>query len=141
MAKSKKNPKPNIIKHKGKKLVPYRYGVRTSLRLDKIDTRTKVGKTVKLLTDYLWDYVGDFTPVAMLLIDRIVYKSVQLVLYESKHLEHPMEDIPQTYLSISNSLRQDLKLLAEFVGESEPLKLDDYIEEIHGHKHNSDVTG
>jgi hypothetical protein len=139
MAGSTTNPKPNIIKYKDKKRVPYRYGVRTSLRLEKLDTRTKVGKTAKLVTDWLWDYVGDFSPIAALLIDRAVFKSIQLVLFESKHLEHPLSDMPKIYLSISNSLRQDLKFLAEFVGESKPPDLQDYVKEVYATGHHKNT--
>jgi hypothetical protein len=96
-----------------------------------------VGKTAKLVTDWLWDYVGNFSPIAALLIDRAVFKSIQLVLFESKHVEHRLKDMPKMYLSISISLRQDLKFLAEFVGESKPPDLQDYVRETYagsGHR-------
>ena len=139
MAKSK--PLPNIIKYKDKRLKRYKYGIRASLRLEELDNRTKVGRTAKMLTDYLWDFVGEFSPVALLLIDRIVFKSIQLVLFETNHLEHPLKDMPQVYLSVSNSLRQDLKLLAEFAGESKPPDLQDYVKEVYATGHHKDAAG
>jgi hypothetical protein len=131
-----RRPKPNLIHYDKKRRVPYRNGLQMSLRLDKLDSRTKIGRTVKGLYNFLFEYMGgpDNTPApAMILLDRIVFKSVKLLLYEKNHLEETLEDTPRQYLSISNSLRSDLSLLAQFT-ENRPTEpgLMDYLRKEYG---------
>ena len=122
-------PRPNIIKYQGKRRVPYNYGVRMSLRLDRLDERTKEGKTARLLYQVLWDYAGEPNAPMLMLIDTIVFKKLQMILCESKHTSTPLDKLPAMYLSLSNSLRQDLKLFAELAQQPSPPDLDDYLKE------------
>jgi hypothetical protein len=136
-----RRPKPNLIHYDGKRKVPYRNGLQVALRLDKIDSRTKIGKTVKALYGFLFEYLGGpdhASAPAIILVDRIVFKSVKLLLYEKNHLEEILEDTPRQYLSLSNSLRSDLSLLAQFAGQKPTTpELMDYLRKEYGKSDNN----
>jgi hypothetical protein len=125
-------PRPNVVRYAGRKNAPFNFGTRASLRINKLDTRTKIGKTAQLLYDCLWDFVGEANAPAMLLIDTIVFKKMKLILCESTQLEKPTEQLPTIYLTIANSLRQDLVTLAQFAQQPALPDLDSYLKDAHG---------
>lgn|GEM_PF-6712934 len=88
-------------------------GLYTEIDIDAIDGRTRTGKTVKGLKAGLRDYVGNPTPASELLIHRIVYKTIKLSLYEASSLTMLTNEESAHYLPMSNSLRLDLRELAE----------------------------
>lgn len=125
--------KPNLITYNGKKKVPYKHGMRLTLRMDKLDTRTKIGKTANFLYEVLWDYLGPNAEApALLLVDTIVFKRMQMLFLENQNTEKPMRDLPQVYLSLSNALRRDLETLSKFVDRGNLPDLDKYLQENYG---------
>jgi hypothetical protein len=97
-----------------------KHGVRSKLDLEIVDGRTKLGKAIAALRTQLRDYARDISPASELLIQRVIYKSVKLAIYESRMIQNP--DEAAHYLPMANSLRLDLAALADIASKSKPTK-------------------
>ena len=109
-------PRPNTAKFNDTKLQPYRHGLHLDFESREIDTRTRLGKTYKVLKTHLREFVGESTVISELLISRIVFKSLKLFLFECSDMGNSITDLPPVYLSMSNSLRRDLVALSQLAG-------------------------
>lgn len=98
-----------------------------------VDGRTRLGKTITVLRNSLREYVGVSTPATELLIQRIVFKSIRLSMYECAALnDGPGAKPADHYIPLSNSLRLDLQALAQMAGKPQPPDLDDYLRKTYG---------
>lgn len=126
-------PRPNTAKFKDTKLQPYRHGLHLDFESREIDTRTRLGKAHKALKQHLREFVGEGTVVSEIMINRIVFKSLKLFLFESQNKSNPLADLPPAYLSMSNSLRRDLVALSQIAGNKTTTPdLLNYLEENYG---------
>lgn len=104
-------------------------GLYVEIDINKIDGRTRMGKTIKGLKAELRDFVGGSTTASELLISRICYKTIKLSLYEASSLTSLANEESAHYLPMSNSLRLDLQALAD-LAKKQPSKvpsLDDWM--------------
>ena len=92
-----------------------------------IDGRTRLGKTITALKKELSDFVGKPTIVSELLVQRITYKSIKLLLYESTQLHKFKTGEADNYLPMANSLRLDLQVLAQLAKKPKAPNLDEYL--------------
>lgn len=111
------------------------HGLYADLAKRRIDGRTKVGKA---LTEARYGLAalfpgGETNAAAAILIDRIAYKTLKLAMYEAQDLKG-MEGVTASsegkYLSMSNSLREDIRLLMALAQKQAPEaapSLEDYL--------------
>jgi hypothetical protein len=103
--------------------------------LELVDGRTRLGKTITVLRNTLREYVGVSTPATELLIQRIVFKSIRLSMYECAALnDGPGMKPADHYIPLSNSLRLDLQALAQMAGKPKAPDLNDYLKSAYGDK-------
>jgi len=117
MTHKRKNAKHPVIVH----------GLYADLAKRKIDGRTKLAKAMREARDGLTQlfHGGETNAAAALLIDRILYKALKLTLYEAQDLKG-MDGISpgseSRYLNMSNSLRDDIRLLIALAEKQAPEK-------------------
>ena len=89
-----------------------RHGAFAQLRLKKIDSRTREGKTLLAAQSCLSSAMGgDPSPQQSTLIDRIIFKMLHCLLYERAVLAgNASSGTDHIYLAWANSLRLDLQL-------------------------------
>jgi len=123
-------------RNKKRKIPTRKHHFYAAIDLNYIDQRTTLGSVVKILQDELRAYVGEPNVVTDALSHRIIYKIVRCSLYETGQLQKDaaVNEEADHYLSMTNSLRSDLQLLARFAGKSKPPNLDDYLKEVYGNK-------
>lgn len=108
-------------------------GLYADLQKRKIDGRTRVGKLLREAREGLAQMFpgGEVNAVCSLLIDRIAYKALKLVLFELQDLKGLPGVTPgseQRYLQLSNSLREDLRLLVTQAQRQAPDRGPDLVE-------------
>lgn len=101
------------------------------MSLENVDGRTCLGKAIKRLRERLREYVEEATPATEILIERILYKSIRISLYEANRLNNPAKESDH-YLPMSNSLRLDLQVLSQLAGRVKSPSLDEILREIGG---------
>jgi hypothetical protein len=143
MAVKAQNNKPNVPAGLSPKIQKYSHGLNLNFDLNKIDHRTKLGRTQKLLQDYLRAYVGESTINTELLISRIIYKAIKCYYYENYDIQKKALDTSagKLYLAYTNSLRCDLAELSRLAAAPKEQDLMSYLKENYEPKHNSDITG
>jgi hypothetical protein len=114
----KRNGKSRSLQPRNSKRISLKHGL--YLDIGTIDGRTRLGKTISALRRQLRDSVGVSTPGNELLIQRIIYKSIRLGLYEGTRLSRFEDKDAAHYLPMANSLRLDLLALAQMKGEKSP---------------------
>ena len=102
-------------------------GFHACFELENIDLNSKIGRSMIALKNYLREYVVQNNILSELLIGRITYKVLKLVMYESACLKNPQNTEAPHYLPMTNSLRLDLRSLADLAGETKPPDLSDYL--------------
>ncbi len=107
-----------------------RIGVYSSdTTLKNIDERTVEGKLISTITQELYTHVGGNPTVAeQLLIQIISLKAMRVSLYAKLLIEGSAQDTEDRFLTLSNSLRNDLNLLGIKATKQEAPALHQYIE-------------
>ena len=98
-----------------------------TFELEDIDPNSKIGRSMVALKTYLRGYVVQGNILSELLIGRITYKVLKLMMYETHCLQKPADVEAPHYLPMANSLRLDLRSLADLAGETKPPDLSDYL--------------
>ena len=109
--------------------------------INKLDKRTKAGMAIMAIGDRLRDYVGVNNAVTDMLIQRILYKSLRLSMYETSKIFDDQFKEADHYLPMANSLRLDLTALAGMAGKPKAPDLNDYLKRVYEeseHNSNSD---
>jgi hypothetical protein len=124
-------------KRKGARNPVIVHGLYADLAKRKIDGRTKVSKAMREIRNGLIQLFpgGQMNAVAGLIIDRLVYKSLKLALYEAhdlKGMEGLSPGSEQRYLAMANSFREDIRLLVNLAARHSPERdfpdLSEYLE-------------
>ena len=108
-----------------------KHGLYSKLAKGKIDGRTQVARSMKMLRDELVKHCGGSPSITeKIIIQRIVAKSLICHLYETGVLSNPTKrpGSRDHYLACSNSLRLDIALLGLKSKQAEKIpNLDDYL--------------
>jgi hypothetical protein len=129
MPHKRKNAKHPVIVH----------GLYADIAKRKLDGRTKVVRAMREARAGLAQLFpgGQTNAAAALLIDRIIFKALKLSLYEAhdlKGLEGLSPGSEQGYLNMSNSLREDIRLLTALAQRQSPGReapdLEEYLQAI-----------
>lgn len=109
--------------------------------INKLDKRTRAGQAIIAMGDRLRDFVCVNNAVTDMLIQRILYKSLRLSMYETSKIFDDQFQEADHYLPMANSLRLDLAALAGMAGKPKAPDLNDYLKRVYEeseHNKNTD---
>lgn len=133
-----KQQRSKVIACAGRKGETISHGLHADIAKRKIDGRTGLGKALRQGREGLARlFPQGPNEAASLLIDRIVFKALKLALYEAtdlKGLAGAGAAAEQRYITMSNSLREDIRLLSQMAqrqqAEPDDPDLKEYLEAI-----------
>jgi hypothetical protein len=102
-------------------------GLAWQLERLKLDRRTKAAKALEAARNSLAAlFPGELNAAAEILIDRIVFKALKLSIFERLAIKgHVSPNGEETYIRLSNSLRDDLRLLMALADRKAPSEAPD----------------